>query len=84
MVGKVSIGWTFVKTRTGSSTVGYLPVMDFARTSTTDAEIRGTTIQAGEKVPLFYCSGNRDESVFDQPGSIAGLRDNLLASSWRA
>lgn len=43
------------------------PVMDFARTATADTEIRGTTIRAGEKVALFYCSGNRDESVFDRP-----------------
>ena len=46
------------------------PVMDFARTATTDTEIRGSTIRAGEKVALFYCSGNRDESVFDQPGEF--------------
>jgi cytochrome P450 len=46
------------------------PVMDFARTATTDTEIRGTTIRAGEKVALFYCSGNRDESVFDRPGDF--------------
>jgi cytochrome P450 len=46
------------------------PVMDFARTATTDTEIRGSKIQAGEKVALFYCSGNRDESVFDRPGDF--------------
>lgn len=46
------------------------PVMDFARTATTDTELRGTTIRAGEKVALFYCSGNRDESVFDRPGDF--------------
>jgi cytochrome P450 len=43
------------------------PVMDFSRTAAVDTEIRGTTIRAGEKVGLFYCSGNRDESVFDRP-----------------
>jgi len=46
------------------------PVMDFARTATTDTEIRGSVIRAGEKVALFYCSGNRDESVFDAPGDF--------------
>ena len=46
------------------------PVMDFARTATTDTEIRGSQIKAGEKVALFYCSGNRDESVFDAPGDF--------------
>ena len=46
------------------------PVMDFARTATRDTEIRGAQIRAGEKVALFYCSGNRDESVFDRPGEF--------------
>jgi cytochrome P450 len=46
------------------------PVMDFARVALVDTEIRGTTIRAGEKVVLFYCSGNRDESVFDRPDEL--------------
>ena len=46
------------------------PVMDFARTATRETEIRGAQIRAGEKVALFYCSGNRDESVFDRPGAF--------------
>jgi cytochrome P450 len=41
--------------------------MDFARTAVVDTELRGATIRAGEKVALYYCSGNRDESVFDRP-----------------
>lgn len=43
------------------------PVMAFARHALVDTEVAGTTIRAGEKVGLFYCSGNRDESVFDRP-----------------
>ncbi len=43
------------------------PVMHFSRIAVEDTEIRGTTIKAGEKVGLFYCSGNRDESVFERP-----------------
>jgi cytochrome P450 len=46
------------------------PVMDFSRTAATDTEIRGSAIKAGEKVALFYCSGNRDESAFDSPGDF--------------
>jgi cytochrome P450 len=46
------------------------PVMDFARVTTRDIEIRGSQLRAGEKVALFYCSGNRDESVFDRPGEF--------------
>lgn len=43
------------------------PVMHFARHATVDTELAGTTVAAGEKVVLFYCSANRDETVFDRP-----------------
>jgi methyl-branched lipid omega-hydroxylase len=43
------------------------PVMHFRRTATRDAVIGGQEIKAGEKVVMFYRSGNRDEQVFDQP-----------------
>jgi cytochrome P450 len=43
------------------------PVMDFARTATEDVELGGQKIEAGDKVAMFYCSSNRDESVFDEP-----------------
>lgn len=44
------------------------PVLQFARFATEDVEVAGQTISAGDKVGLFYCSANRDESVFDAPG----------------
>ena len=43
------------------------PVLQFARTVTTDTELAGQPLRAGDKVGLFYCSANRDESAFDQP-----------------
>jgi cytochrome P450 len=43
------------------------PVSFFARTACEDVEYEGVSIAAGDKVGLFYCSGNRDESVFDDP-----------------
>ena len=43
------------------------PVNYFRRTATRDVEVRGRTIRAGEKVSLWYCSGNRDEEVFADP-----------------
>lgn len=43
------------------------PVYHFRRTATKDVELRGRTIRAGDKVVMWYASGNRDESVFDDP-----------------
>jgi cytochrome P450 len=43
------------------------PVMDFARHALIDTELAGTPIKTGEKLGLFYCSANRDETVFDRP-----------------
>ena len=43
------------------------PVMTFRRTTTSEVELHGETLPAGEKVVLFYHSGNRDELVFESP-----------------
>ena len=43
------------------------PVIQFARTATTDVELRGQTIRAGQTVGLFYPSANRDDAAFDEP-----------------
>ena len=43
------------------------PVMQFSRTATQDVELGGQLISTGDKVGIFYCSGNRDESVFEDP-----------------
>lgn len=43
------------------------PVLQFARTATQDVELGGQQIQQGDKVVIFYCSGNRDETVFEDP-----------------
>jgi len=43
------------------------PVIHFRRTATRDTELRGQKIGAGQKVVLWYCSGNRDEDVFPDP-----------------
>jgi cytochrome P450 len=39
----------------------------FRRTATRDVEMHGKTIRAGDKVLLWYVSGNRDESVYEDP-----------------
>ncbi|OBH11493.1 cytochrome P450 [Mycobacterium sp. E1747] len=43
------------------------PVMTFRRTAATDFELGDQTIRAGEKVVMFYPSGNWDTEVFDHP-----------------
>jgi cytochrome P450 len=46
------------------------PVMTFRRTAATDFELSGQTILAGEKVVMFYPSGNWDAEAFDQPDRL--------------
>lgn len=43
------------------------PAVQFARTATQDVEFNGQQIMQGDKVVMFYCSGNRDENVFNDP-----------------
>ena len=42
-------------------------MLSFRRTATQDTELRGQKIREGEKVVLWYNSGNRDEEVFADP-----------------
>jgi cytochrome P450 len=46
------------------------PVLQFARFVTEDTELAGQQLKAGDKVGLFYCSANRDETVFAAPGTF--------------
>jgi cholest-4-en-3-one 26-monooxygenase len=43
------------------------PIHNLRRTATHDMEVRGTQIHEGEKVVLYYASGNFDDDVFDHP-----------------
>lgn len=43
------------------------PTMHFRRTATRDFEMHGKTVRAGDKVLLWFVSGNRDEQAFDNP-----------------
>jgi cytochrome P450 len=48
--------------------VRYNPAFSFMRrTATRDIELSGAEIKAGDKLALWYVSGNRDDSVFDDP-----------------
>lgn len=51
------------------------PVLTFRRTAATDTELAGQQIRAGEKVVMFYQSGNWDEAVFDRPDRLDLSRD---------
>ena len=43
------------------------PVAHMRRTATRDIEFGGKTIKKGDKVVMWYVSGNRDETVIDRP-----------------
>ena len=47
-----------------------VPVMTFRRTTTREVELHGQSLPPGEKVVLFYHSGNRDERAFERPWSF--------------
>lgn len=51
------------------------PVMTFRRTAAMDFELGGQQISAGEKVVMFYPSGNWDTDVFDRPDRFDLGRD---------
>jgi cholest-4-en-3-one 26-monooxygenase len=42
-------------------------IHNFRRTVTTDAEIHGQPVAAGDKVVMYYMSANRDDEVFVDP-----------------
>ena len=43
------------------------PLAYMRRTANQDFELGGQTIRAGDKVAMWYLSGNRDDSVIEQP-----------------
>ena len=55
------------------------PVIHMRRTATRDARVGEQQIAEGEKVVLFFRSGNRDEQVFDDPYRFAVNRPDLPA-----
>jgi cholest-4-en-3-one 26-monooxygenase len=51
------------------------PVMNFRRQTTSAFELGGQKIGADEKVVFFHISGNRDETVFENPHTFDITRD---------
>ena len=46
------------------------PVAHMARTALEDTEFRGRKIHEGDRVALWYISGNRDEEVIENPNQL--------------
>jgi cytochrome P450 len=53
------------------------PVYHFRRTATRDVELGGKSIKAGDKVVMWFASGNRDEAVFEDPYRFDVTRTNI-------
>jgi len=53
------------------------PVMHMRRTATDDTVIGGKKIAKGDKVVMWYPSGNRDEAVFQRPDTFDITRRNI-------
>ncbi|MEO0982973.1 MAG: cytochrome P450 [Pseudomonadota bacterium] len=51
------------------------PLAHMRRTALADSELGGKTIRKGEKVVMWYVSGNRDEEVIDRPDAFLIDRD---------
>lgn len=51
------------------------PVTVFQRTARTDTEVGGVPVKQGQRVGIFYGSGNFDEEVFDNPFTFDITRD---------
>ena len=55
------------------------PVIHMRRTALQDYELGGKQIKEGDKVIMWYLSGNRDESVFPDPDKLVIDRPNARA-----
>lgn len=51
------------------------PLAHMRRTATRDIEFHGKTIREGERVVMWYVSGNRDEDVIENPNAFDIARD---------
>lgn len=61
------------------------PVHNFFRTVAETTELRGSTLEAGEKVAVLYAAANRDPQKFEHPDEFCPARPNArqhLAFSW--
>lgn len=52
------------------------PLAHMRRTAIEDQDVGGKTIRKGDKVVIWYMSGNRDEEVFEDPERFVATREN--------
>ena len=55
------------------------PVAHMARTALRDVEFQGHQIRQGDRLALWYISGNRDDDIFDSPNDFMIDRPNARA-----
>jgi len=55
------------------------PVIHMRRTALENYELGGQQIRKGDKVVMWYLSGNRDDSVFEDPDKLIIDRPNARA-----
>ena len=53
------------------------PVYHFRRTATRDVELGGQQVKEGDKVVMWFASGNRDEAVFEDPYRLDVTRTEI-------
>ncbi|HET7477750.1 MAG TPA: cytochrome P450 [Dermatophilaceae bacterium] len=53
------------------------PVYHFRRTATRDTELGGKQVKEGDKVVMWFASGNRDDAVFPDPYRFDVTRTNV-------
>lgn len=67
LLGQMQAGGDIWKTAPDEIIRWATPALYFRRTAMQDFEMHGKTIREGDKVLYWWCSANRDETVFDDP-----------------
>ena len=66
-VAKVRADPTLIDSLVSETIRWQTPVIHMRRTATRDCELAGRSIRQGDKVVMWYVSGNRDETAIEEP-----------------